>query len=296
MPSTDLVSKDGGADERRIISTFGVAMPRLIYGTAWKKERTAALVELALRQGFRGVDTACQPKHYNEEGVGEGLAAAFGAGLARSETYVQTKFTPFAGQDPNDVPYDPKASLSRQVLQSFQASLRNLRTDYLDGLLLHSPYPDDKDTLEAWRAMESLYDEGGVRQLGVSNCYEPPRLESLCRNARIKPAAIQNRFYAKTRYDKDIRAFCRESGIIYQSFWTLTANPEVLAAPDLIELAAKYGRSPAQMFFRYLTQLDIACLTGTSSKDHMQQDLSIFEFRLSPAECESLGALLLRSP
>ncbi|MFY9833697.1 MAG: aldo/keto reductase, partial [Methylocystis sp.] len=268
----------------------------LIYGTAWKKERTAALVELALRQGFRGVDTACQPKHYNEEGVGEGLAAAFGAGLARSETYVQTKFTPFAGQDPNDVPYDPKASLSRQVVQSFQASLRNLGADYLDGFLLHSLYPDDKDTLEAWRAMESLYDEGGVRQLGVSNCYELSRLESLCRNARIKPAAIQNRFYAKTRYDKDIRAFCRENSIIYQSFWTLTANPEVLAAPDLIELAAKYGRSPAQVFFRYLTQLDITCLTGTSSKDHMQQDLSIFEFRLSPAERESLGALLLRSP
>ena len=238
MPSTDLVSKEGGADERQIISTFGVATPRLIYGTAWKKERTAALVELALRQGFRGVDTACQPKHYNERGVGEGLAAAFGSGLARSAVYVQTKFTPFAGQDPNDLPYDPKASLSQQVLQSFQASLRNLRTDYLDGLLLHSPYPDDKD----------------------------------------------------------IRAFCRERGIIYQSFWTLTANPEVLAAPDLIELAAKYGRSPAQIFFRYLTQLDIACLTGTSSKDHMQQDLSIFQFRLSQAECESLGALLLRSP
>ena len=188
MPST--VSNEGGADERQIISNFGVTMPRLIYGTAWKKERTPALVELALRQGFRGVDTACQPKHYNEGGVGEGLAAAFGAGLARSETYVQTKFTPFAGQDPNDVPYDPKASLSRQVLQSVQTSLGNLRTDYLDGLLLHSPYPDDKDTLEAWRAMESLYDEGGVRQLGVCNCYEPPRLESLCRNARIKPAVI----------------------------------------------------------------------------------------------------------
>ena len=106
MPSTDLLSREGGADERQIISAFGVAMPRLIYGTAWKKERTAALVELALRQGFRGVDTACQPKHYNEEGVGGGLAAAFGAGLARSEIYVQTKFTPFAGQDPNDVPYD----------------------------------------------------------------------------------------------------------------------------------------------------------------------------------------------
>jgi diketogulonate reductase-like aldo/keto reductase len=188
------------------------------------------------------------------------------------------------------------ASLSRQVLQSFQASLRNLRTDDLDGLVLHSPYPDDRDTLEAWRAMESLYDQGSVRQLGVSNCHELPRLEALCRNARIKPATIQNLFYAKTHYDTDIRAFCREHGIVYQSFWTLTANPEIPAASDLIELATKYGRSPAQLFFRYLTQLDMVCLTGTSSKDHMEQDLSIFEFRLSSAECETLAALLLQSP
>jgi diketogulonate reductase-like aldo/keto reductase len=295
MPAADSVSKEGKND-REIISAFGVAMPRLIYGTAWKKERTTALVELALRSGFRGVDTACQPKHYHEAGVGEALSAASSNGLTRSEIYVQTKFTPVAGQDPNDVPYDRKASLSQQVMQSFETSLRNLRTDYLDGVLLHSPYPKDGDTLEAWRAMERLYDQGVVRQLGVSNFYEPPRLEALCRNARIKPAVIQNRFYAKTHYDKDIRAFCKESGIVYESFWTLTANPEVLAAPDMIELAKKYGRSPAQLFFRYLTQLDIACLTGTSSKEHMEQDLSIFEFRLSPAESETLAALLLQSP
>ena len=295
MPVADSVSKKGGEDERQIISAFGVAMPRLIYGTAWKKERTAAFVELALRSGFRGVDVACQPKHYHEAGVGEALSAASSNGLARSEIYVQTKFTPLAGQDPNDIPYDPRASLSRQVIQSFETSLRNLRTDYLDGLLLHSPYSDDRDTLEAWRAMERLYDQGGVRQLGVSNFYELRRLETLCRNARIKPAVIQNRFYAKTHYDRDIRVFCKESGLVYESFWTLTANPEILAAPDMIELAAKYGRSPAQLFFRYLTQLDIVCLTGTSSKEHMEQDLSIFEFRLSPAECETLGALLLRS-
>ena len=295
MPAADSVSKEGKND-REIISAFGVAMPRLIYGTAWKKERTTALVELALRSGFRGVDTACQPKHYHEAGVGEALSAASSNGLTRSEIYVQTKFTPVAGQDPNDVPYDRKANLSQQVMQSFETSLRNLRTDYLDGFLLHSPYPNDGDTLEAWRAMERLYDQGVVRQLGVSNFYEPPRLEALCRNARIKPAVIQNRYYAKTHYDEDIRAFCKESGIVYESFWTLTANPEVLAAPDMIELAKKYGRSPAQLFFRYLTQLDIACLIGTSSKEHMEQDLSIFEFRLSLAECETLAALLLQSP
>ncbi len=292
MPAADSAAKERG-EEGRIVSAFGVAMPRLIYGTAWKKERTASLVELALRSGFRGVDTACQPKHYHEAGVGEALFAAFSSGLARSDIYVQTKFTPLAGQDLNDVPYDPKASLSRQVSQSFETSLRNLRTDYLDGLLLHSPYADDKDTLEVWRAMERLHDQGGVRQLGVSNFYELRRLEALCRNARIKPAVIQNRFYAKTHHDKDIRAFCEKSGLVYESFWTLTANPQLLAAPDVIELAARYGRSPAQLFFRYLTQIDIVCLTGTSSKEHMEQDLSIFEFRLSPAECAIVGALLL---
>ena len=288
-------SKEGAEEGLWIVSGFGVRMPRLIYGTAWKKDRTASLVELALRSGFRGVDTACQPKHYHEAGVGEALAVAFSDGLARSEAYVQTKFTPLAGQDPNDVPYDPRASLSEQVAQSFERSLRNLRTDYLDGLLLHSPYPADEDTLAVWRAMERLYDQGGVRQLGVSNFYDISRLEALYRNARIKPAVIQNRFYAKTRYDRDIRAFCKKSGLVYQSFWTLTANPEILAAPAMSELAAKHGQSPAQLFFRYLTQMDIVCLTGTSSKEHMKQDLSIFEIRLSPTECETLGAPLLQS-
>jgi diketogulonate reductase-like aldo/keto reductase len=296
MPAAKSSSKRDAKDEGWIISAFGVAMPRLIYGSAWKKERTAALVELALQSGFRGVDTACQPKQDFEAGVGEALSAALSKGLIkRSEIYVQTKFTPFGGQDPGHIPYDPEASIERQVLQSFEASIRNLRIAHLDGLVLHSPYPEDKDTLEAWRAMESLCDQGRVRQLGVSNRYEPARLESLCRNARIKPATIQNRFYAKTHYDREIRAFCRESGMIYQSFWTLTANKEILAAPVVADLAARYGRSPAQIFFRYLTQLDMICLTGTSSKDHMQEDLSIFDFRLTPAECQMLDAVLLES-
>lgn len=292
MAAPDPVFTPGGEDQRRIVSAYGVAMPRIIYGTAWKKERTAALVEAALRAGFRGVDTACQPKHYDEAGVGAGISAALGAGLERAQIYLQTKFTPLKGQDPDNVPYDPKANLSEQVRQSFQASLRNLRTDYLDGLVLHSPYPKDKDTFEAWRAMEGLYEQGGVRQLGVSNCYELRRLKALYRHARIKPAVIQNRFYAETHYDREIRRFCQDNGVLYQSFWTLTANPKVLAAPSLVELAAKYGRSPAQLFFRYLTQSDIVCLTGTSSKAHMEQDLAIFDFRLGPAECAAIGALL----
>jgi diketogulonate reductase-like aldo/keto reductase len=283
---------NGGEDPRRIVSAAGVAMPRLVYGTAWKKERTAALVEEALRAGFRGVDTACQPKHYHEPGAGEGLAALLAEGLARSEVYLQTKFTPLPGQDPENVPYDPQAAIGRQVRQSFEASLRNLRVDRLDGLVLHSPYAEDKDTLEAWAAMEGVCAEGGARQLGISNIYERSRLEMLCRNARIAPAVVQNRFYAKTGYDRELRAFCRERGILYQSFWTLTANPEILAHPRVKALAAQYERSAAEVFFRYLTQRDIVCLIGSTSQEHMRQDLSIFDFSLGAEECEELDALL----
>jgi diketogulonate reductase-like aldo/keto reductase len=280
------------ADERHILSAAGVAVPRLIYGTAWKKERTAELVAQALRAGFRGIDTACQPKHYHEPGVGKALAVVAREGLLRSDIFLQTKFTPLRGQDPDNVPYDSGASIDQQVQQSFAVSLRNLGVDNLDSLVLHSPYPEDSDTLEAWGAMERLFDRGLVRQLGVSNCYEPERFERLWRAARIKPAALQNRFHAKTHYDRELRAFCRDKNIIYQSFWTLTANPQILAAPAVTATAKKYGRTPAQVFFRYLTQSGMACLTGTTSPEHMAQDLAIFDFCLTAREGEAIGAQL----
>lgn len=280
------------ADERHILTAAGVAVPRLIYGTAWKKERTAELVAQALRAGFRGIDTACQPKHYHEPGVGEALAVVASEGLSRSDIFLQTKFSPLPAQDPDNVPYDPGASIDRQVQQSFAVSLRNLGVDTLDSLVLHSPYREDSDMLEAWGAMERLFDQGIVRQLGLSNCYEPERFERLWRAARIKPAALQNRFHAKTQYDRALRAFCRDKNIIYQSFWTLTANPHILAAPAVTDIAEKYGRPPAQMFLRHLTQSGMACLTGTSSPEHMAQDLAIFDFRLTASEGEAIEALL----
>src|ERR1700690_4520373 len=93
-------------------------IPRIIYGTAWKKSATAQLVSLAIRSGFRGIDTACQPKHYDEAGVGTGIAATLGQGLSRAELYLQTKFTSLSGQDPDRIPYDRKATLSDQIAQS----------------------------------------------------------------------------------------------------------------------------------------------------------------------------------
>jgi diketogulonate reductase-like aldo/keto reductase len=258
--------------------------PKIIYGTAWKRADTERLVKLAIHEGFRGIDTACQPKHYDEAGVGAGVAASLHSDLGRSDLYLQTKFTSISGQDPHRIPYDPKASLESQVAQSVSASLANLKTDYLDCLILHSPMPTAEQTRIVWRAFESLVDAGTVRQLGISNCYDLSALEDLHRRSRVKPAVIQNRFYADTGYDREIRAFCTHTQIVYQSFWTLSANPHVLAHLTIAAVAAAHKRTAPEVLFRYLTQNGVVPLTGTWSVTHMREDLSIFEFELSNAE------------
>jgi diketogulonate reductase-like aldo/keto reductase len=270
-----------------VTSTADVRSPRILYGTAWKKDETESLVRTALLQGFRGIDTACQPKHYHEAGVGAALRGT----LARTDLYLQTKFTPLSGQDPARIPYDPKASLAEQVRQSLAVSLRNLGTDYLDCLVLHSPLPSRRRTQEVWRTMESMVESREVRQLGISNCYRLEELAALFDSARYKPAVVQNRFYADTGYDREIRAFCRQHGMIYQCFWTLTANPQVLAHRTVRELATKHRRTPAQLLFRYLTQNDIVPLTGTRSEIHMREDLAIFDFELTQLEREAMDVL-----
>jgi diketogulonate reductase-like aldo/keto reductase len=275
-----------------LTSAAGVAVPAMLYGTAWKRAETAGLVALAIERGFRGLDTACQPKHYDEAAVGAGVAASLGRGLRRSDLYLQTKFTPVSGHDPNRIPYDPRAPVAQQVNQSFSTSLRNLGTDFVDCLVLHSPLANFEQTRVAWQAMETLVDTGGVRQIGISNCYSPKDLEALYLAARIKPAIVQNRFYAATGYDREIRAFCREREVLYQSFWTLSANALLLAHPTVVALATTHSRTPAQIVFRFLTQIGVVPLTGTRSEAHMAEDLAIFEFEMPRADVEAIDALL----
>lgn len=280
------------SENQYFTSHQSVRVPRILYGTAWKKDRTQELVSLALQCGFRGFDTAGQPRHYHEAGVGAGLRVALEGGLARADLYLQTKFTPIGGQDPQQIPYDPSAPLADQVAQSFQSSLRNLQTTYLDCLLLHSPMPGARQLSEVWGALETIVETGGARQIGISNCYDPAYLEGLWRSARIRPAVVQNRFYAETRYDRDIRAFCRNHDIVYQSFWTLTANPHLLAHPVLKASARKHRVTPAQILFRWLTQDGVAPLTGTTAEQHMREDLAIFAFSLSEEERASIATTL----
>jgi diketogulonate reductase-like aldo/keto reductase len=274
-----------------ITSPAGVRIPRIIYGTAWKKTDTRRLVEVAIRSGFRGIDTACQPKHYDEAGVGAGVKACLSRKLARGDLYLQTKFTSISGQDPQRIPYDARAPLAEQIAQSFAASLRNLQTDYLDCLILHSPLPTMEQTISVWRAFEQFAESGQVRQLGISNCYDLDLLAHLHKDSRLKPSVVQNRFYAETGYDREIRAFCDRHQIIYQSFWTLTANPHVLAHPTIAALASVHQRTAPQILFRYLSQGGVVPLIGAKSETHMREDLSIFDFDLSDTECRAVNEI-----
>ncbi|MGD9591098.1 MAG: aldo/keto reductase family protein [Candidatus Berkiella sp.] len=266
--------------------------PKIIYGTAWKKEQTAALVIKAVKNGFRAIDTACQPKHYNEPGVGQALKELEKSGITRDKLFLQTKFTDVIGQDPNSIPYDSRATLTEQVQQSFAISKQNLNTDYIDSLVLHSPLQTQAKTMEAWTAMEKIYHEGEVNQLGISNCYDLNELKQLCKEADIKPTIVQNRFYHETNFDKELRVFCHENNIIYQSFWTLTANPALLNSEVISQISDDINKTVAQVLFRYLSLVGVVPLTGTKDEKHMLEDLAIFDFTLTQNDLNKISNLL----
>ncbi len=267
------------------------AAPRLIYGTAWKEGATAHLVIQAVRAGFRAVDTANQPRHYNEPLVGLALATLAGEGIGRDQLFLQTKFTPPGGQDQR-IPYDPSASPEEQVAASLASSLENLGTDRLDAYLLHGPSLADglaPYDLAVWQAMEEAQRDGTVRTIGVSNV-TAGQLAELCASAEIPPAIVQNRCYAHRHWDHEVRALCRREGIVYQGFSLLTANPRVLASLPVAGAATRLGLTPAQVLLRFALELGMTALTGTTDPEHMEQDLVILDLALDEEEIETIAA------
>ncbi|MEW6731359.1 MAG: aldo/keto reductase [Acidobacteriota bacterium] len=262
-----------------------LSIPDFFYGTAWKEDRTTALTELALRMGFRGIDTANQRRHYFEAGVGEGLTAAYRAGIVkRTDLFLQTKFTYQRGQD-HRLPYDPTASLSLQVAQSLSSSLEHLETDQVDSYVLHGPssgYGWTDADAEVWEAMRKEREAGRTHLLGVSNV-SINHLEQMVAIHNEIPTFVQNRCFARFGWDREVRSFCRERGIIYQGFSLLTANVEVLRHPLINNVAAQLHATPAQVVFAYARAIGILPLTGTTDPEHMKQDLDSLSLVL-PAE------------
>ena len=265
--------------------------PPIIYGTAWKKEQTTELVHKALKSGFRAIDTACQPRHYREDLVGEGIQRALAAGdlSRREDLFIQTKFSPPDCHDDDNAPYSFTASIPEMVEASLKTSLTNLRVTYIDSWVLHSMFPKISDTVAAWSAMESAVTNGIVRQIGISNCYDLDQFQTLYHGAKVKPSVLQNRFYSDSGYDKPLREFCMTSGVQYQSFWSLTANPTALGHAVMGEVgkflraeAVRSGLIPKhatvtreQAFYRCLMDMGITPLSGTTSEHHMRDDVLV---------------------
>ena len=260
-------------------------MPSLVYGTAWKRDETERLARQALASGFVGFDTACQPKHYDEPALGRALMA-----VSRERLWIQTKFTPVGGHDDRR-PYHVWQPVEDQVRSSFSTSLANLGTTYVDALLLHSPLETYELTLRAWRVLEQFNREGFAKTLGVSNV-NFQTFERLWNESTVKPGIVQNRFYNRSGYDRDLRAFCQHNSVAYQGFWTLTGNRNVVSGPVVAEIASRLGKPPVSVYYRALMQLGVVVLDGTKSTDHMREDLEVLEFELDPADVAAIDGAL----
>lgn len=265
-----------------------------MYGTAWKKEATTQLVQLAVASGFTAIDTANQLIHYQEALVGEALQALEKKGIKRDTLFLQTKFTSVGGQG-GRTPYDASADLTTQVRQSFDSSLTHLGAEYIDSYVLHAPISRrglGEADWEVWAAMEGLYQSGKTKLIGISNV-AAGQLAQLCEQANHKPMVVQNRCFAALGWDQEVREICQAKGIIYQGFSLLTANREVLADPEIQTIAKRLGTGPAQIIFRFAMQIGMLPLTGTTSQQHMKEDLQAEQLALSSEEIQRIETIAL---
>lgn len=181
------------------------------------------------------------------------------------------------------MPYNPEDPLGKQIEDSIASSLCNFtfsgkEPPYLDAFVLHSPLPEISQTIAAWRVLES-YVPNRIKSLGISNTTLEV-LETLHFRMRIRPSVVQNRFYRETNWENRLRKFCRDEGIIFQSFWTLTGNPELSRTPLVFNFAIELEREgiaapKALAIYALVLGLDgISVLNGTKNKDCMYADLT----------------------
>ena len=271
-----------------------VPIPSFMYGTAWKKEATTELVQLAVASGFRAIDTANQLIHYQEALVGEALQALAEKGIERDTLFLQTKFTSADGQD-HRTPYDASADLTTQVRQSFESSLTHLGTDYVDSYVLHGRFQRrglgeaDWEVWRLWKVSIGRENQNDRHQ----QCHGRSTHE-LCEQANVKPMVVQNRCFAALGWDKEVREICQTHGIIYQGFSLLTANREVLADPEIrCHRATRIKATVAQVIFRFAMQIGMLPLTGTTNQQHMKEDLQAEQLTLSVEEVQRIETIAL---
>ncbi len=251
----------------------GVEMPVLGYGVFQiAPEDTERCVRQAIEVGYRSIDTA--QAYFNEAQVGEALA---GCGVGRDQIFLTTKvWISNAGE--------------RQAAESIRESLRRLRTDYIDLLLIHQPFSDYYGT---WRAMEDAYRKGLVRAIGVSNFY-PDRFIDLCGFSEIKPMVNQVETHV---YNQQVEAqkIMAKYGCATMAWAPLAEGRNGLFTdPVLQQVAAKYGKTAAQVALRWLTQRQVIVIPKTTHRERMEQNFNIFDFTLTDEDMEQIAKLDLQ--
>ncbi|XID91181.1 aldo/keto reductase [Paenibacillaceae bacterium WGS1546] len=247
----------------------GVEMPRLGLGVWRAKDgaETENAVLTALRAGYRSVDTASM--YDNERSVGRAIRAS---GIPRERVFVTTKVWN------NEQGYDG-------TIRAFRGSLERLGTDYADLYLVHWPVAGKYK--ETYRALEDLYEQGLVRAIGVSN-FHIHHLEDLMGSCRIKPMVNQVEFHPLLT-QKKLFAFCRKEGIQLESWRPLMQGR--LDLPLLAELAAKYGKTPAQVVLRWHLQLGVVTIPKSVSESRILENADVFDFELEPEDIVRIDGL-----
>ncbi|UZX01589.1 aldo/keto reductase [Arthrobacter sp. CDRTa11] len=251
----------------------GHSIPQIGLGT-WPldDDQVATAVVHAVEAGYRHIDTAV--KYGNEEGVGNGIRAS---GVDRSEMFVTTKLDgQFQGQD--------------RAIEGLEGSLRRMKLDYVDLLLIHWPLPQRNEFISTWKTFERLQLEGKVRSIGVSN-FKPAHLERLMAECEVVPAVNQIQLSpAITRTAE--REFHAEHGIVTESYSPLGGSgASLLDAPVLVQLGEKYDKTPGQLVLRWHIQNGFVTVPKSGDPERMKENLDVFNFALDPQDLAEISIL-----
>ena len=252
----------------------GVKMPWFGLGV-FKVEEGPELtnaVKFAIKQGYRSIDTAAI--YGNEEGVGQAIREAIHEyGITREELFITSKVWN------SDLGYE-------STLAAYETSLRKLGLDYLDLYLIHWPKEDKYS--EAWRALETLYKEGEVKAIGVSN-FQVHHLEKIIQEAEMKPMVNQVEYHPRLT-QQDVKAFCDQHGIQFEA-WSPLMQGQLFDNPLLKELANKYNKTVAQVILRWDLQNGVVTIPKSTKEHRIIENSTIFDFELTTEDMDRISSL-----
>jgi len=249
----------------------GVEIPQLGFGVFQvPDEETTATVTRALEAGYRSIDTAAA--YGNERGVGEAIKAS---GIARDELFITTKLWNAAQG------YD-------STLRAFDDSLAKLGLDQLDLYLIHWPVPAADRFVDTWKAFEKLHADGRVRAIGVSN-FQPTHVRRLLDEGLTLPSINQVELHPALQ-QATLRAFHTEHGIATEA-WSPLAQGEVLGTPEITAIAAKHGKTPAQVVLRWHLQLGNVVIPKSATPKRIVENISVFDFELDGDDLTAITGL-----